>query len=413
MNVSIVTIGDEILIGQVIDTNSAWMAKKLNDFGFQLCEILSVGDDLTEIKEALARGFLKSNIVLVTGGLGPTKDDITKTALCDFFQTESTFHEETYSRIVKMFERRNIPLSAAHHDQCYLPANAVVLNNDLGTAPGMWFEHEGKVLVSMPGVPYEMYHLMEERVLPKLKEIYSGPPIRHLTIRTAGTGESVLADMLKPIEENLPKIVKLAYLPDVGQVRLRYSISGLSENEMDQILNELKVRTLDLLGDLVYATEDISLEEHLGEVLKSKNLKLLTCESCTGGFLSHKITSVAGSSAYFLGSIVSYANELKQKLLQVDQNILEKDGAVSQATAEAMVKGGLSLTGANIVVSITGVAGPDGGSEEKPVGTVWIAVGNNEKIISKKYYFTKDRTRNIQYSAAYALIMLRRFLLEM
>jgi nicotinamide-nucleotide amidase len=412
MNVSIITIGDEILIGQVVDTNSAWIGKKLNESGFTLREILSVSDNLEEIKDAISRSFNKSSVVLVTGGLGPTKDDITKKALCEYFNVESVFHEETFSRITKMFEKRNFPIFSSHRDQCYLPANAIVLKNDLGTAPGMWIDHHGKVLVSMPGVPHEMYHLMEERVLPKLKAFYDGPPVKHLTIRTAGVGESVLSDMLSEIESNLPDCVKLAYLPDVGQVRLRFTIKGLPENEMDDILNTLKLSTLQKLGNLVYATEDMALEEFIGKELIKKGLKLVTCESCSGGFLAHKITSIAGSSEYFLGSIVSYANEIKHDVLKVPEEILRQFGAVSQETAEAMIKGGLELTGADIAISITGVAGPGGGTDEKPVGTVWIAVGNAEKIHAKKFYFTKDRIRNIQYSAANGLVMLRKFLLE-
>lgn len=410
MKVSIVVIGDEILIGQVVDTNSAWIAKKMNALGHNLVEILSVADDLAEIKDAFARSFQKSKLVLVTGGLGPTKDDITKTAICEFFKVESIFHEESWKRIEKMFAKRNITLTEAHKAQCFMPKNAKILANDLGTAPGMWFDYQDKILVSMPGVPYEMYHLMEERVLPLLQERYQGPPIKHLTIRTAGAGESVISDKLEKIEAELPSNVKLAYLPDLGQVRLRYSISGASEIEMDTVLDELKSKTLDVLGDLVYATEDISLEAYIGQVLKKENWKLFCCESCSGGYLSHIITTVPGSSDYFLGSVVSYDNMIKMGVLNVSDEILQTEGAVSQATAEAMITGGLSLSGADIAVSITGVAGPGGGSETKPVGTVWIAVGNKEKTISKKFYFTKDRMRNIQYSAAYALIMLKDFL---
>lgn len=410
MKVSIVVIGDEILIGQVVDTNSAWIAKKMNALGHNLVEILSVADDLAEIKDAFARSFQKSELVLVTGGLGPTKDDITKTAICEFFKVGSEFHDESWKRIEKMFAKRNITMTEAHKAQCFMPNNAKILANDLGTAPGMWFDYQDKILVSMPGVPYEMYHLMEERVLPLLQERYQGPPIKHLTIRTAGAGESVIADKLEKIEAELPSNVKLAYLPDLGQVRLRYSISGASENEMDAVLDELKAKTLDVLGDLVYSIEDISLEAYIGQVLKQKNWKLFCCESCSGGYLSHIITTVPGSSDYFLGSVVSYDNMIKMDVLNVSDEILQTEGAVSQETAEAMISGGLSLSGADIAVSITGVAGPGGGSETKPVGTVWIAVGNKEKTISKKFYFTKDRLRNIQYSAAYALIMLKDFL---
>ena len=407
MNVSIITIGDEILIGQVIDTNSAWMAGLLNEAGFAVREILSVADENEEIKDALQRSLSKSHVVLVTGGLGPTDDDLTIEALCEYFGVEAVFHEESFERIKKMFGKRNIVVTNSHRAQCHLPANATVLNNDMGTAPGMWIEHDGKVLVSMPGVPYEMKHLMEERVMPRLRALYAGPPVKHLTIRTAGTGESVLEEKLRDVTTEMPKEVKLAFLPDIGQVRLRYSVHGLPVDKTDTILARLKTQTLERIGEYVYAKEDISLEEWLGTVLKERNLKLVTCESCTGGFLAHLITSIAGSSDYFLGSIVSYSNELKMQLLDVPSTVLEQHGAVSRETAEAMAKGGLQVTGADIAVSITGIAGPGGGTTDKPVGTVWIAAASGNKVISEKFLFTKDRKRNIQYSAVNAMVMLK------
>ncbi len=413
MNVSIITVGDELLIGQVIDTNSAWMGQKLNELGFPLTEILSVSDDHWAIIDALYREFQKSDIILMTGGLGPTKDDVTKKAICDFFKVDMVFHEETYERILKMFSRRNIPFLESHKEQCYMPTNATILNNDLGTAPGMWFEKDGKILVSMPGVPFEMKHLMETKVLQEMKKRYQGPPILHLTIRTCGLGESTIADMIKDIEENLPPGVKLAYLPDIAQVRLRYSISGKPQKEMETTLDELKNKTVNILGKHIYGFGEPELEEVIGQLLIQKNKKLITCESCTGGYLSHRITSIPGSSVYFLGSFVSYAYDFKTSVLNVKQETLETYGAVSEETVKEMIQGGLSKTGADIAISISGIAGPDGGTPEKPVGTVWIAVGNRTKIVSKKYLFTKDRMRNIQYSATYALIMLRQFLMEL
>lgn len=410
MNVSIITIGDEILIGQVVDTNSAWMAGKLNEAGYKLREILSVSDDVDEIKDAITRSFSKSPVVLITGGLGPTNDDLTIQTLCSYFGVNAVFHQETFSRIEKMFAKRNIPLTRAHRNQCYLPENAEVLKNDMGTAPGMWIHHKDKILVSMPGVPFEMKHLMEVHVLPRLRAMYSGPALRHLTIRTAGTGESLLAEKLQDIETALPEGVKLAYLPDIGQVRLRYSVQGLEESTAASLLNDLKNQTLDRIGEFVYATEDIPLEEQLGNELRKRRLRLITCESCTGGLLAHKLTGIAGSSDYFLGSIVSYSNELKRKLLNVPAEVLEKYGAVSRETAEAMVRGGLETTAADVAVGITGIAGPGGATQEKPVGTVWIAVGTVNEIRSEKFLFTKDRPGNIQYSAVYAMIMLRQLI---
>lgn len=412
MNVSIITVGDELLIGQVIDTNSAWMGKKLNELGFSLTEILSVSDEHFAIIDALYREFERSDIILMTGGLGPTKDDVTKKAIADFFKVPMVFHDETYERILKMFSRRNIPLSDSHKDQCYMPQNAKILNNDMGTAPGMWFEKDGKILVSMPGVPFEMKHLMETKVLPDMKQLYQGPPILHLTIRTCGLGESTIADKIKDIEDHLPDGVKLAYLPDIAQVRLRYTISGKSQSEMESVLDDLKERTYKILEDNIYGYGEAELEEVIGQILIQKNKKLITCESCTGGYLSHRITSVPGSSVYFMGSFVSYAYDFKTKVLNVKQSTLDKYGAVSEDTVSEMIKGGLAKTDADIAISISGIAGPGGGTSDKPVGTVWIAVGNSKKIVAKKHLFTKDRIRNIQYSATYALIMLREFLLN-
>jgi nicotinamide-nucleotide amidase len=264
----------------------------------------------------------------------------------------------------------------------------------------------------MAGVPFEMKHLMETRVLSEIKQRYQGPPILHLTIRTCGLGESMIADKIKDIEDNLPEGATLAYLPDIAQVRLRYSISGKPKDEMEATLQDLKKKTVNILGEAIYGFGEPELEEVIGQLLIQHNKKLITCESCTGGYLSHRITSVPGSSVYFLGSFVSYAYDFKTSVLNVKQETLENFGAVSEETVKEMILGGLSKTGADIAISISGIAGPDGGTLEKPVGTVWIAVGNRDKIVSKKYLFTKDRMRNIQYSATYALIMLREFLME-
>ena len=412
MKVSIITIGDELLMGQVVDTNSAWLGAQLNNLGYQLKEILTVSDDYLEIMNGINYVFQQTDIILMTGGLGPTKDDITRKAIADYYGVEMVFHEETHERIKKMFHKRDIPFTDAHKLQCYVPSNATILNNDMGTAPGILIEKNGKTLISMPGVPFEMKFITENHVLPFLKTKYDGPPILHLTIRTCGLGESSISDMIQEIEDNLPAGVKLAYLPDVAQVRLRYSVSGLPKQEMESILSTLKYKTEVFLGDYIYGYGDTTLEETVGTLLIERNMRMVTCESCTGGYLAHKITSIPGCSANYYGSFISYANEYKTKILHVQQTTLEAHGAVSEETVKEMVKGGIDNSGVDIAVAISGIAGPDGQSPGKPVGLVWIAVGNHDRIITRKYQFTKDRLRNIEYASTYALILLRKFILE-
>jgi nicotinamide-nucleotide amidase len=282
----------------------------------------------------------------------------------------------------------------------------------MGTAPGILIDNNGKILVSMPGVPFEMMHITDNHILPLLKSKYDGPPIMHLTVRTCGLGESSIADMIKEIEDNLPAGVKLAYLPDIAQVRLRFTVSGKPKQEMETILSNLKHKVETILGDYIYAYGDTSLEEVVGTLLIERNMKMVTCESCTGGYLAHRITQIPGCSANFYGSYVSYSNDYKIKTLHVQQSTLEMHGAVSEETVKEMVKGGIENSGVDVAVAISGIAGPDGASPGKPVGTVWIAVGNKERIITEKFLFTKDRQRNIEYSATYALILMRKFILE-
>ncbi len=408
MKATLLTVGDELLIGQVIDSNAAWIAGQLYLLGIGVARKISVGDNLPDIIEAVERSFQDTDVILMTGGLGPTKDDVTKKALMQYFDCELVFSEETYERIRNIFEKRNIPLREAHRNQCFLPEKAELLFNRLGTAPGMWFESNGKILVSMPGVPYEMKYIMEHGVLPRLKD-RSGTILLQKTIRTIGVGESSLADLVEPLLIESP--VKIAYLPSIGQVRLRLSIEGQSADGLQELLEE-KVSLLEReLGSIIFGYDETTIEEAIGQMLRQRKLSLITAESCTGGYLAHLITSVPGSSDYFTGSIVAYSNSIKTSILQVSPKTLERWGAVSKKTVEEMVRGALRSSEADLAIAVSGIAGPGGGSDDKPVGTIWIAVGDIDNIITKEYLFTKDRIINIKYTAIYALDLLRKFLL--
>ncbi len=408
MQAQIITIGDEILIGQILDTNSAWIAQQLNISGIRVAEMKSVSDTREAILEALEAGQ-SADLVLLTGGLGPTKDDITKKVLAEFLGVELTFHEVTYNRIESYFKKRSFTLTPAHREQCYMPENAEILQNDMGTAPGMWMQKNNTIYVSMPGVPYEMKHLVSERVLPRLRGNARLRPIVHRTILTAGTGESVIAERIEDFENNLPDFVKLAYLPNLGIVRLRLTATGDDEAALNQILDKKKAEIHNLIPEFVFGEETETLEEVVGRKLKEKSVMLGTAESCTGGYIAHKITSVSGSSAYFGGSAVTYSNELKTKLLNVKPETLQAYGAVSEETVREMVVGALDTLGVDYAIAVSGIAGPGGGTPDKPVGTIWTAVGNRQEIITKKLTLTKYRMRNIQLTSNLTLNMLRKF----
>ena len=410
MQVSILTVGDEILIGQIVDTNSAWMGQQLNLAGASVRRILSVGDELEAIRKGLDQTLEAADIVLMTGGLGPTKDDITKKALAEYMGVELVFHEPTFERIVRIFEKFNRKVTDAHRQQGFLPANAEVLPNKMGTAPGMWMEWNGKVIISMPGVPFEMKYLMEHEVLPRLKMRFPGKPIAHRTILTAGEGESILAETLSEWEDRLPQNLKLAYLPSLGQVRLRITGTSDDEQTLNAVLDQKAAELNAILGNIVYSAGSDQLEAAIGRMLVHRKLKLATAESCTGGYLAHLLTSIPGASAYFVGSILAYSNEVKSSLLGVNPETLDRYGAVSQQTVIEMARGALGKLPADLVIAISGIAGPDGGTPEKPVGTVWIAIGNTSDIRSFQIHAGKDRLKNIQFSAVHALNQLRLFL---
>lgn len=409
MNVNIVTIGDEILIGQIIDTNSAWMGQQLNLVGAKVSAIHSVSDTKEGIINALETALKQADVVLMTGGLGPTKDDITKKTIADYFGADMVFHEPTWERIQGLFKRWGRSTTPAHKEQCFMPSNAKILFNKMGTAPGMWFEVAGKIVVSMPGVPYEMKYLMEFEVIPKLVEHFPGKPIAHRTILTVGEGESRIAAKLEKIEEELPDFVKLAYLPNLGNVRLRLSAIAENGEDIETVLDQKAKEIEGVIPELIYGYGTETLEEAIGKLLKQKGLTLSTAESCTGGFLAHKITKIPGCSVYYKGSIVAYAYEAKRNLLAVKQETLEKYGAVSEETVKEMVVGVLETLNTDIGISISGIAGPGGGTPDKPVGTVWLAIANKDHVNTLKLQIGKDRLRNIEYTAVQGLNMIRQF----
>lgn len=413
MKVHILTVGDEILIGQTIDTNSAWMGQQLNLIGAEVVEITTVADEHDAIFNSIGHAFKGADIVLMTGGLGPTKDDITKKTIAEFFNIGMTFHQESFDRLTNIFARFGLTVRESHKEQCMMPNNALIINNNMGTAPGMWFEHGKKVLVSMPGVPFEMKWLMENGVIPKLKEQFKSQPIVHRTIMTAGTGESQLAKHLEDLEENLPPYIKLAFLPNLGQVKLRLTARGDDEIALNAELDVLKTELIKRVEKYVYGFDEESLEEAAGKVLKQKNLTVGTAESCTGGYIAHRITSVPGSSSYFWGSVVSYDNSVKINSLGVKPETLEAHGAVSEQTVKEMVAGAIKALGTDTAVATSGIMGPGGGTDEKPVGTIWVAVGNKDKVVTHKLSLTKNRSKNIEYTGNFALNFLRKFVLDL
>ncbi|MGI4806250.1 MAG: competence/damage-inducible protein A [Janthinobacterium lividum] len=412
MLAEIITIGDEILIGQIIDSNSAWMAQQLNAAGIRIKQISSVSDDRHHILSALKEASNRADVILITGGLGPTKDDITKTTLAEYFGVGLKRDQETLDNVIDLFKKYNRPMLDVNIRQADVPENCEVLLNKNGTAPGMWFQADGKVYVSMPGVPFEMMYLMEDLVIPKLKQTFKLPKIFHQTILTAGEGESFLAERIADIEDQLPPEIKLAYLPKLGVVRLRLSAYGDDEINLKQALDIQTQKILERLGDTVVATEDISLEKAILLLMAKNKQTLSLAESCTGGYLAHLFTSLPGASSVFLGGAVSYSYEMKERLLGVNPDTLWETGAVSEETVREMVEGALRNFSSDYAVAVTGIAGPDGGTPDKPVGTVWIAVANQEKTIAKKYVFGNKRIQNIERTATNALIDLLRLLRE-
>ncbi|MBK8657819.1 MAG: competence/damage-inducible protein A [Bacteroidetes bacterium] len=411
MKATVVTIGDEILIGQIVDTNSAWIGQQFNAIGVKLYEIISCGDDASQIISALDRAKSTSDIIIMTGGLGPTKDDITKKTLVDYFNTELVLNEEVWAKMKSIFEKRGLQVLEMNRSQAMIPKNSIMLPNERGTAQGMWFENEGRVFISLPGVPHEMKHLILHQVLPKLKEHFSFPHIAHATIMTSGAGESVVSHKLTDFEAQLPSHIRLAYLPNLGVVKLRLSGYG-SGTDLAQEVQQQKHKMIDALGQLVYAEGEEPLEEHIGKLLTNRKHTVSCAESCTGGYLSHLFTSIAGSSAYFEGSVISYSYAIKENALGVRKETLEKHGAVSEECVTEMLQGLLLSMKTTYGIAISGIAGPGGATTDKPVGTVWIAVGNGEHCMAKRFQFFTSRAENIKVFSNAALNMLRLFMLN-
>ncbi len=413
MLAEIIIIGDEILIGQIVDTNSAWMGEQLNLVGIKVHQITSVSDNADHIVKALDEAKSRVDLILITGGLGPTKDDITKHTLVKYFNTSLRFDEEVHQHVKALFARFGREVTGVNLKQAEVPEACTVIHNANGTAPGMWFDQGGKIFVSMPGVPYEMKKMMGAEIIPRLKKKYNLPTIVHRTVLTQGIGESFLSEIIANWENSLAeKNIKLAYLPSPGMVRLRLSTSGNDETallkEVEEKVEELKK----LIPQHIYGYEKDTLEQIVGRLLKEKKQTLSLAESCSGGLIAHLVTSVPGSSAYFMGGVVSYSYESKTKMLGVTTETLEKFGAVSEEVVTQMAEGARIEFKTDWAVSASGIAGPDGGMEGKPLGTVWIAVAGPKGVNAKKFQFGGDRERNIAVTAITALNMLRKALIS-
>jgi nicotinamide-nucleotide amidase len=409
MNVEaeIITIGDEILIGQTIDTNSAWMGQQLNDVGVDVDRVVSIRDTKEAIVEALDNVKPKTQLVLLTGGLGPTKDDITKYTLQDYFGGDLVFNQEAYDNVERIFKMFNKEVIEVNRLQAMVPSTCAMLLNEMGTAPGMLFERDGVYYISMPGVPYEMKHLVKTHVLPLIKEKLNTGVVIHRTILTQGVGESFLAEMIKDWQDALHEEISLAYLPSAGMVKMRLTVKGRDEQFLNGLIENAVSELLPQIEKHVYGKENDTLESVVGTLLKNDNATLASAESCTGGNIARLLTTIPGSSAYFIGSVVAYHNHVKQNMLDVKEEDLKKYGAVSEPVVLQMANGAKGKFGTDYAVATSGIAGPDGGTKDKPVGTIWIAVAGPNRTITRKFSFGNNRLRNIQKTSFMALNMLR------
>ena len=406
MLAEIITIGDEILIGQIVDTNSAWMGKELNKIGISVKQITSVSDNAEHIIQALDEAQKRANIILITGGLGPTKDDITKLTLSKYFNMPLRRDAETLAHVEGLFAKLNRPMIDLNRRQADVPDGCTVIQNKNGTAPCMWFDVNGKVIVSMPGVPFEMMYLMEDEILPRLQKTFELPFIVHKTILTIGQGESFLAQQIEDLEDALPSHIKLAYLPKLGQVRLRLSAIGKDELALKTEVNLYAQQIIERIKTFVAAEDDVALEKAILDLMRTNSLTLSTAESCTGGYIAHLLTQHAGSSAVFAGGAVAYSYDLKESILGVQHQILTEFGAVSEQTVKEMARGAIEHFKTDYAIAVSGIAGPDGGMPGKPVGTVWIAISSKNQTIAKLFTFSNKRIQNIERSATAALTLL-------
>jgi nicotinamide-nucleotide amidase len=407
MKAAIITIGDELLIGQTVDTNSAWMGAELSKSGFDIFRITSVHDRKADIFYALDESAKEADVVLITGGLGPTSDDITKHAMAEYFNTRLITDLEVLRMIEEMMGRRNFAMNENNRRQAEVPETCRVLKNGAGTAPGMWFEKDGTIFVSMPGVPVEMKYIMNEHVLPELNKRFTSQIIIHRNIMTYGTFEAKLAEILTDFEAGLPGNIKLAYLPSSGVIKLRLTATGSDKESLDAVVRQQVSKLYNTIPELIYAENEESLEMVIGKLLAAKKSTLSTAESCTGGEIAHLLTSVPGSSVYYKGSVIAYDNGVKMKLLGVNEESIKQFGAVSEEIVSEMAAGARKLFNTEFAIATSGIAGPDGGTETKPVGTLWMAVASSKGIVTEKRIFGNDRITNIKRFSMAALNLVR------
>jgi nicotinamide-nucleotide amidase len=410
MNAEIITIGDELLIGQTIDTNSAWIGRELTKLGFTVYQKTAVRDDKKHIIQSFDEALQRSQLVLVTGGLGPTKDDITKTVLCEYFDTKLKFNDNAYSLIERFVFERGGQMNESNKGQALQPESCTFIPNNNGTASGMWFEKDGRVLVSMPGVPFEMEQMMTETILPKIASFFKTPVIVVRNVLTTGISESKLAETISNWEDALPQNTSLAYLPSPGMVKLRLMVTGSDEQALNEQADFHIKELTNVIPNNIFAFEDESFAAIIGKKLKELNKTLSVAESCTGGFIAHSITLNSGCSAYFKGSVTAYANEVKETILGVPHQMLVDNGAVSELVVRAMAEGVKRALQSDYAIATTGIAGPDGGTVEKPVGTVWIAVSGPNGTVAQKYKYGNDRVRFISRACNDAFDLLKRVL---
>lgn len=412
MHAEIITIGDEILYGQIIDTNSQWMSEALDEIGVRTIRKTTVGDNEKAIIAAFQEAFTRADLVLITGGLGPTHDDITKKALADYFDCPISINPQALAEIQILFEKRGFILSETNKQQAALPEKCEMISNKNGSAPGMWFEQEGKVFVSMPGVPHEMKGLMEEAILPRIEKEFHTSPIFHKIIKTSGIGESWLADKIQPWVKQLPSHIKLAYLPGLGEVKLRLTASGKPQEQLESDVATQIKQLIPLAGKYIYGFDQDTLQKVIGQLMTAQGKSISVAESCSGGYVAHLITSIPGSSNYFKGGVVAYDDQIKIDVLGVKVQTLEDFGAVSEETVTEMAKNVRKRFKTDIGIAISGIAGPDGGTDEKPVGTIWITLADGHSLSAKKLTLGKLRDVNIKYSSQALLRMVWQTLIQ-
>ena len=412
MLAEVITIGDEILIGQIVDTNSAWIGQKLNNIGIRIKQITSISDNEEHILDALKLATTRADVIIITGGLGPTKDDITKKTLAEYFNVGMRQDPDALENVKQIFSKVSVPILDVNLQQADVLENCITILNKNGTAPGMWIDDGNKIYISLPGVPFEMKYMMEDDVIPRLKSILNLPIIIHHTILTSGIGESTLANTISKIEDSLPPHIKLAYLPKLGQVRLRLSGYGTVKIEIENEIANYALQIVGLIDKYVISEIDEPIEKIILDFMSSRNLVLATAESCTGGYISHLITQHPGSSKVFLGGAVTYSNDLKKLMLDVSEQTLLKHGAVSEEVVTEMAQGCIKMYKSDYSIAVSGIAGPDGGTIDKPVGTIWIAVANKAKTVTKKFVFNSRRPQNIERSAISGFTMLFNLLKE-